>query len=421
MISLLSGVLVPVLLLAAGMYFAVRLLPLFARRNRLEGTREKGGLRALGVALAGTLGVGNIAGVAVAIALGGAGAVFWMWVSALLAMLLKYAEVVLAIRTRSYDAHGVAHGGAPYYILRAFGGRLGRALALFFSLLCLACSLTLGGVMQSAAASEAMTHAFSIPPLVTGIGLGVFALLVLSFGAVGVERACGVLVVLVCGLFTLLSTVALIMRHEAIPAAFGSILGGAFSLRSGGAGVLGFAMARAIRYGVARGIVSNEAGCGTAPIAHAATPCRSAVHQGIFGMVEVAVDTLLLCTLTALVILVSGVPAASGGGMRFAIEAYTSILGNMAQPILSISVLLFAFATVLCWAHYGVESLRYIRGDERGRRVLFVALLASCIWGAIAAPRVVWDVTDLVLSLMAILNIITLLALRRDVFEETRS
>ncbi len=420
MIAALSGVLVPVLLLLSGAYFAVRLLPLFARRKWRAEPHQRGGARALGVALAGTLGVGNIAGVAVAIALGGAGAVFWMWVSALFAMFLKYAEVVLAIRTRIYDEKDAPHGGAPYYITRAFKGRLGRVLAAVFALLCLACSLTLGGVMQSAAASEAMAHAFSLPSLVTGVGIGVLAVLVLSFGAAGVERACGVLVPLVCGLFTLLSVIALVLRREAIPAALARIFREAFSLRSSGAGVLGFAFAHAVRYGVARGIVSNEAGCGTAPIAHAASPARSGAHQGLFGMVEVAVDTLLLCTLTALVILVSGVPIVSGGGMRFAIEAYAAILGPMAMPAISLSVLLFAFATVLCWAHYGAESLRYLTGSARGSRALFAAFLGACVWGAVAAPHVVWDMTDLVLSLMAMLNIATLFALRRDVISETK-
>lgn len=420
MVALLSGVIVPLLLLLAGVYFAVRLLPLFRFRYTKVGGGTQGGLRALGVALAGTLGVGNIAGVAVAIALGGAGAIFWMWVSALLAMLLKYAEVVLALRTRVFDAEGKPHGGAPYYVRRAFGGRLGAVLATVFALLCLFCALTLGAVMQSAAASEAMASAFSIPPIVTGTLLGAAALVVLAFGIGGVERACALLVPLTCAFFMLLSVLALVLRYEAIPSALARIFREAFSLTSGGAGVLGFLTSGAIRYGVARGLVSNEAGCGTAPIAHATTPCTSPKHQGLLGMVEVFVDTILLCTLTALVILVSDVPVATGGGMRFAIDAYASILGPVAMPAISLSVLLFAFATVLCWSHYGAESLYTLTGRARTSRVYLVAIAISCVWGAVAAPHVVWDMTDLVLSLMAILNIVTLLTLHRDVVEETK-
>ncbi len=420
MVALLSGVLVPVLLLLAGGYFAVRLTPLLLCRRGAYEKGKGGGLRALGVALAGTLGVGNIAGVAVAIALGGAGAVFWMWVSAFLAMLLKYAEVVLALRTRIYDEKGMPHGGAPYYIRRAFKGKLGRVLAAVFALLCLGCALTLGSIMQSAAASEAMASAFSIPPILTGAVLGVAALIVLAFGAVGVEHACGVVVPLMCAFFTLLSIVALLLRRQAIPEAFARIFSEAFSLRSGGAGVFGFLTAGAIRYGVARGLVSNEAGCGTAPIAHASAPCTSPMRQGLLGMVEVLVDTILLCTLTALVILVSGAPIASGGGMRFALDAYAAILGPVAIPAIALSVLLFAFATVLCWSHYGAESLYALTGRKRVPRLYLVAIAASCVWGAVAAPQMVWDATDMVLALMTILNVITLFALRRDVLEETK-
>lgn len=420
MVALLSGVLVPVLLLLSGAYFALRLIPLLLRRHVHLAKGHGGGVRALGVALAGTLGVGNIAGVAIAIALGGAGAVFWMWISALLAMLLKYAEVVLALRTRTYDAEGTPHGGAPYYIRRAFGGALGRVLAAAFALLCLACALTLGALMQSAAASEAMASAFSLPPIVTGVALGAAALAVLAFGAEGVERACGVVVPLMCVFFTLLSVVAIFLRREAVPEALARIFREAFSLRSGGAGVLGFLTSGAIRYGVARGLVSNEAGCGTAPIAHAAAPGTSPVRQGLLGMVEVFVDTILLCTLTALVILVSGVPVTQGGGMRFAIEAYAAILGPVALPAISLSVLLFAFATVLCWSHYGAESLYALTGRTRTPCLYLVAIALACVWGAVAAPHAVWDATDLVLALMAILNIITLFMLRRDVLDETR-
>lgn len=413
LLEVISGLLVPLLLLLAGGYFFVLLVPRLKIRKGESG--ERGGARALGVALAGTLGVGNIAGVATAIALGGAGAIFWMWISAILAMFLKYAEVVLAVKTRIYDEKGMPHGGAPYYIRRIFPTRWGSGLAAFFAALCVVCSLTLGGVMQSAAAAESMQSAFGVPPLLTGCALGVGAFLILATGARGVERACTMIVPFMCVLFVLFSLVALVLRREAIPAALGSIFKNAFRFQSAGAGFLGFFTSRALRYGVARGLVSNEAGCGTAPIAHAATPCRSAERQGLFGMVEVAVDTLLLCTVTALVILVSGVSDCGGGGMDFAITAYTEILGAVAAPVLSVSVLLFAFATVLCWAHYGSESLFALTRKERMPRAYLVALFVAVAWGSVAAPGFVWDATDLVLGVMAIINITVLFFSRRDV------
>ena len=414
--ALLSGVILPLVLMGAGGYFFCLLLPCFWKGRGRRTARLRGSsLRSLCVALAGTLGVGNIAGVASAIALGGAGAVFWMWVSALFAMMLKYAEVVLAQRTRRLDAHGRAHGGAPYYIKVAFPGRLGGALAALFALLCVLCSLTLGGVLQSAAAAESMQGAFGIPPLGVGVVMGVLAALILLRGARVVERACSVLVPLVCLVFLALSFAAILRRADQLPQALACVLQSAFSFQSGAAGAFGFLQSRALRYGVARGLVSNEAGCGTAPIAHAAAEASSPAAQGMLGVVEVLVDTVVLCSVSALVLLTSGVTPQAGGGMSYALAAYGATLGKAAAPVLSLSVLIFAFATVLCWAHYGAESLYALTGKAGKPRLLSLLLCAACICGAVAAPSLVWDLTDAVLGVMALLNIAALLALRRHV------
>lgn len=418
--SLLSGVILPFFLLGTGAYFAVLLLPCLFRGGRdVRGRdRSRGSARAVAVALAGTLGVGNIAGVASAIALGGAGAIFRMWVSAVLAMFLKYAEVVLALRYRRYDESGRAHGGAPYYVRKAFGGGVGRVLGGTFAVLCLLCMFTLGGVVQSAAASEAMQSAFSVPPVITGAVLGTGACVVLWQGGKGVERACTVLVPLVCALFTLGSLSAILLRADAIPTAFAAIFKGAFSAESAVSGVLGFFTSRAVRYGVARGLVSNEAGCGTAPIAHAVAEVSRPAKQGAWGILEVFVDTILLCTMTALVILTSGVPVQQGGGMAYALAAYEAVLGKFASPLLAASVLIFAFATVLCWAHYGAECTYALR-KRKSDKLLPLLVLLSCLLGALFAPAAIWEVTDLVLALMTLLNLTALLLLRHEVKEET--
>ncbi len=415
--EVLSGVILPFFLLSMGAYFAALLVPRLIKRKK-RSAKGMGSAQALAVALAGTLGVGNIVGVASAIALGGAGAVFWMWLSALFAMFLKYAEVVLAVRHRRLDEAGRAHGGAPYYMKKAFPGRVGRVLGGIFALLCLACMFTLGGVVQSAAASEAMSVAFSVPPVLTGTLIGVGACVVLWRGSKGVERACTVLVPVVCALFAIGSLAAIVLRADALPAAFAAIFKGAFSAQSAAGGALGFFTSRAVRYGVARGIVSNEAGCGTAPIAHAAADVRYPHEQGVWGIIEVFVDTILLCTMSALVILTSDTPPVSGGGMAYALAAYGAVLGGAAAPLLAVSVLIFAFATVLCWAHYGKESLYALTGKENGKLLpLFVAF--ACLFGALAAPALVWDVTDLILALMTLLNLAALLCLRREVREES--
>ena len=420
--SVLSGVLLPLLLCGAGVYFLFAVGGKILRhpRRALGAIRGKSAARALAVALAGTLGVGNIAGVATAIVLGGAGAVFWMWVSACLAMLLKYAEIVLALRTRRYDASGRAHGGAMLYIKEGFGGRLGKGLAAAFAVLCLLCSFTLGGVIQSSAAAEAMSGVFHMPPLAVGIGIGGLAAVILARGSAKVENACIAIVPFVCVLFSVASAAVLVLRREAIPDALSAIFKGAFSWKSGGAGALGFLTARSLRYGVARGLVSNEAGCGTAPIAHAAAETKSPTAQGVWGMIEVFVDTVLLCTMTALAILVSGVPLVGEGGTMLAINAFGAVLGEIAAPTLSLSILIFAFATVLCWSHYGSECLLYLTGKARATKWMIPAVLVCSVVGAVAAPALLWELTDLIIALMAILNISTLLVSRRAVIEETR-
>lgn len=422
--QILSGVMLPLLLMAAGLWFAIRVGRHFLRhpkRLAVAGKGEGGGLRALSVALAGTLGVGNIAGVATAMVLGGAGAVLWMWISALLAMFLKYAEVVLAMRTRRADAAGRWHGGAMYYIKVAFGGTAGRWLAALFAVLCLGCSVMLGGVIQASAAAEAMSVAFSWPPLAVGLTLGVFSVAILWRGGGRVERACTALVPFVCALFAVASLAVLILRWRLIPTALAAIWRGAFSVQSGGAGVLGFFVSRTVRYGVTRGLVSNEAGCGTAPIAHAAAETKSPAAQGLWGILEVFVDTILLCSMTALVILVSGVPLEGEGGTALAICAFSAVLGELAVPTLSLSVLFFAFATVLCWTHYGGECLQYLTGKPQATKWMLPAVLLSCAVGAVAAPALVWELTDLLLALMAIINILALLRLQHMVVEETEN
>lgn len=418
------GAMLPLLLILAGTWLAAPVGGRLLRHPRrcaaaLGGRGRKSALRALSVALAGTLGVGNIAGVATAIVLGGAGAVFWMWVSAFLAMLLKYAEIVLAVRHRRADGAGRWHGGAFHYIKEAFGGRAGRCSAAVFACLCLGCALTLGGVIQSAAAAEAMAVTFRLPPLLVGGCMGLLAAAILALGSRRVEDTCAALVPLVCVLFTVASVAALILRREALPGAFAAIFRGAFSAQSGGAGVLGFLTSRAVRYGVARGLVSNEAGCGTAPIAHAAAQAKSPAAQGLWGVFEVFVDTVLLCTLTALVILTSGVPTVGEGGTALAIAAYAAVLGGVAAPILAISVLFFAFATVLCWAHYGGECLYYLTGRAESAKWMAAIIPLSCAIGAVAAPALLWELTDVILALMAILNILAILRLRHTVVEET--
>lgn len=272
------------------------------------------------VALAGTLGVGNIVGVASAITLGGAGAIFWMWVSALCAMALKYAEITLALRHRRRAADGTMLGGAMYYIRDCvaagpLGRRGGRVLGGFFALLCLANALTMGSVIQVRAVSSAFAAVAGVPTVVVGIAVAVLVLLALRRGVGGVAKLTERLIPLASAGYVLVSLLALFRLRGQLPAALASIFTSAFTPAGAAGGVTGFLLSRSIRYGTMRGLLSNEAGCGTAPAAHAESTAAHPAEQGIWGIVEVFVDTILLCTMTALVILAAGVDTAEPDGM----------------------------------------------------------------------------------------------------------
>lgn len=424
-VSLFSGVLMPAALLLCGGYFAVRLGryffgnpgKVFAGIARATGEGGTSPWRTLSVALAGTLGVGNITGVALAVALGGAGAVFWMWAAAFAAMFLKYAETLLALSTRE-EQGGRMHGGAMYYIRAAVHGRAGRVLAAVFAALCVLTSLTLGGVIQTSAAAGALSAAFSVPPVAVGAVFALLAALVLIRGLRGVERVSAALIPVLCLAYTVLSLAAIVRGRARLPAAFAEIFRGAFSLKSGLSGVGGFLASGALRYGVSRGLVSNEAGCGTSPIAHAASGVRDPAAEGLFGVLEVFVDTVLLCTLTALVLLTSGVAPTADG--TYVLRAYSASLGAFAAPMLAVFMALFAFATVLCWAHYGQESLRYLTDRHGVATAHLVAVSLSAFLGAVAAPALLWDLTDLVLALLTLLNLPALYLCRDTIFAGTR-
>ena len=306
------GIGVPCALVLVGLFFTLRVGLMCAAHpeKMLRGMLQRTGegtspFRALTLALAGTLGVGNLVGVASAIWYGGAGAVFWMWVSALVAMALKYAEVVLAVSHRRTDAAGNHRGGAMYYISDCFCklgcARLGKVLAAVFAALCVLDGLSMGCVIQTNAISGVFSGICGIPPILTGAVLCVATLIIMLGGSARIMKATDLLVPVMTGGFMILSIAVLILRAPLIPSALRSVFSAVFDLRSALGGVGGFAVARALRYGAMRGLVSNEAGCGTAPIAHACANTDHPAKQGFWGIFEVFADTLVLCSTTAYV------------------------------------------------------------------------------------------------------------------------
>lgn len=424
---------VPLCLAVAGVYFALRLrlFPLrhprrvwraVMRRRTGEGISP---MRALSMALAGTLGVGNLVGVSAAIAAGGAGAVFWMWVSATLAMLLKYAETVLAVRHRRlFD--GEVRGGAMYYMRDAFAGRrawVGKVLAAVFAALCFVDALSMGCVIQVNAMAASCP---GIPGVVMGAAVALVVFVAGLGGARTVSSWTERLVPAMTVGFAVISLVAIGQHAARIPALLGQICSAAFTPDTAGqsvaGGVGGFLLSRALRLGTMRGLLSNEAGCGTSPMAHATASTGDAAAQGCLGMVEVFVDTHVLCTMTALVVLLAWDQVSMLGEqpMLMTLRAYEALLGPIAGGFLRLAVLCFGLATLLCWSHYAVQSCSYLVGEQgrRGRTVRVVSLwvyAAFCVVGAVSAPASVWIVADIAIGTMTLLNVAVLCRMHREV------
>ncbi len=431
--QLLTGAAVPLLLLLCGGFFLIYLRgrPLLCPRQMLSALTARprsGGIspfRALTLALAGTLGVGNIVGVANALLIGGPGALLWMWVSALLAMILKYAEILLAVRHRRTSPDGSHYGGAIYYIRDLFASRrlatLGAAVSAVFALFMILNSLTMGCIIQVNAVSSAFAGVFDIPPLLSGLVLLVLALPVVFRGAKGSSALTEYLIPILSGGYLLLSLAVLILRREMLPSALSSVFSSALSPRGAAGGVLGFLTSSALRVGTMRGLLSNEAGCGTAPTAHACADTDDPARQGIFGILEVFIDTVLLCTATALVILVSfpdptGLPM---DAVMLAIRSYSAVLGGWSDCFFALSLLAFAYATVICQANYGSESLRALTPKKPAVTAFLLLFLACIPLGALLSPTVIWTLSDIAIATLTEINLAVLLLYRKEIRQGT--
>ncbi|MBQ8345714.1 MAG: alanine:cation symporter family protein, partial [Clostridia bacterium] len=312
------------------------------------------------------------------------------------------------------------------YIKDFFASRgrkqLGSALALLFALLCLANTFTMGSLLQVNAVAAALEGVFHIPPLTVGIVLAGFTWLVLKQGRTGVLKQVERLVPLMTLGYLLLSLAVLIRRWEALPEAFAAIFQNAFSGQAVTGGVLGIGLINALRYGCMRGLVSNEAGCGTAPTAHAVAVCSSPAEQGLFGLAEVFVDTIVLCTVTALVVIVGGgiSAAPTGDFMMVTVLSYASVLGDAAGIFMAVAVLLFGVATVLCWAHYGSECVYYLSPRLAGTKSFPALYALSVLGGAVISASFAWQMADLAITAMTFLNLLVICPMSGEVVQETK-
>ncbi|MBR0159806.1 MAG: sodium:alanine symporter family protein [Oscillospiraceae bacterium] len=383
--------------------------------------------QAVSTALAGTVGTGNIAGVTGAIFTGGAGAVFWMWVAAFFGMVTKYAEIVLAMKYRVKDENGVYHGGPMYYIENGIGKNW-KWLAIIFCLLGGLASFGIGNIAQSSEIAGALTDLFHIPPLVTGILIAIVVALVTLGGIKRIGAVTSLLVPFMSVFYILAGIVLIIMRIGQIPAAFAQIFAGAFSFKSVGGGLFGYTIMMAMRQGFARGVFSNEAGLGSAPIAHAASSTEEPCEQAIWGVFEVFIDTIVICSITAFAVILSGVLDASGGLGAFASKgaaaasAFNAILpGTLGGKIIELSLLFFALSTILSWAYYGENCWGYLTGNNKTVVLIYkVVFSLVCIVGAVGSGTLMWDIADTLNGLMAIPNLLALLMLSGVVAKLTK-
>jgi len=412
-----------VLLLGTGIFLTIRLkfLPLrhlfyaFSLLWKSRKSKENGDISpfsALMTAMAATVGTGNIAGVAAALFIGGPGAIFWMWITAIVGMATKYSEAVLAVNYREIDEDGRHVGGPMYYIKNGMGEKwkpLGFAFALFGTI----AAFGIGNMVQANAVAGAMESAFHINNQITGLVLMVLVGLVLFGGIKRIAKTATALVPIMALFYILFALYILVTHAEALPTALNTIVQSAFTGSAAAGGFAGASIILAIQFGVARGVFSNEAGLGTAPIAHAAAKTKDPVQQGHIAMLGTFIDTIILCTMTALVIMVTGVWQSGETGSPLTALAFSTGLGSdWGAVVVAIGLAIFAFTTLLGWSYYGERCAEYVAGTKviTGYRVLWVIAVFA---GAALSDyfNTVLILADVLNALMAIPNLIALLVL----------
>lgn len=417
-----------ILLVGTGLYLTLALKGIQFRKlgyslwlalvKRKEKTDEPGDIthfQALMTALSATVGTGNIAGVATAIAAGGPGALFWMWVTGLVGMATKYGEAVLAVKYRIKDEEGNMSGGPMYYISKGLGWKwLGTLFAIFAAL----AAFGIGNMVQSNSVADAVEATFNVPFHVTGIILMIFTALVVLGGIKSIGRVTGVVVPVMIVFYMVGALVIIAINIAAVPAALGLIIKYAFTPAAASGGFAGSAVMLAIRMGVSRGVFSNESGLGSAPIAAAAAQTKHPVAQALVSMTQTFIDTLVVCTMTGLVLIMTGTWNSGKTGAELTSFAFqTGFFGG--QYVVTIGLILFAYSTILGWCYYGEKSVEYLFGHTAVRpyRCLFVLMVGL---GAVAKLNFVWSLSDTFNGLMAIPNLIGLLALSPIIIRLTR-
>jgi alanine or glycine:cation symporter, AGCS family len=427
------GPMLLVLILGVGLFLMIglRLMPILQLgagfrllwRGRLTpaGEEKEGEIppfQALMTALAATIGTGNIAGVATAVFLGGPGALFWMWCTALVGMATKFSEAVLAVTYREVDEQGNHVGGPMYYIKNGLGANwawLGTLFAFFGA----AAAFGIGNTVQANSVADVVRTNFNIPVWGTGLVMMVLVGAVLIGGIKRIGQVAGSLVPLMAVTYLVSGLVVLAINVERIPEALGLIFTHAFSPTAAAGGFAGAAVWAALRFGVARGVFSNEAGLGSAPIAHAAAQTRSPVRQGLIAMLGTFIDTIVICSITGLVIITSGLWTSGASGASLTSAAFAAALPGAGNYIVAVALATFAFTTLIGWSFYGERCIEYLLGVKAIKPYRVLWILAIPV-GAMVNLNFIWLVADTLNAMMAIPNLIALALLSPVVFRLSR-
>lgn len=385
----------------------------FALKEVLGKLRQGGGgegsvrpFQAVATALASTVGVGNIAGVATAISIGGPGALFWLWVSGILGMCTKYAEIVVALHYREKDSDGTMRGGAMYILKNGLGMPW---LGTIFALLTALAAFGIGNMVQANSVSDVLLKSLAIPTWITGVVLVALTALVILGGIKRIGAFAEYLVPFMALLYLAGGLVVMIRFGSAIPEALSLVFTSAFSGAAATGGFAGSTVAMALRYGIARGLFSNEAGLGSAPMVHAAATTDHPVRQGLYGIFEVFVDTILICTTSGMVILLTGAWSSGATGAALSAEAFSiGLPGTWGDLVVTSGLVLFAFSTLIGWSYYGETGIVYLFGAKAAMPYR-LAWLVFIYLGSVGSLQLVWGIADTLNGLMAIPNLIAVL------------
>ncbi|MEQ6390473.1 sodium:alanine symporter family protein [Bacillaceae bacterium S4-13-58] len=416
-----------ILLVGTGLFLSIRLLFLqfralpyalklsFSKHQDKESEGDITHYQALTTALAATVGTGNIAGVATAVVAGGPGAVFWMWITALVGMATKYAEALLAVKYRVKNDKGEMSGGPMYYLERGINNKAGKVLGVMFAIFAAIAAFGIGNMVQSNTAAASLEETFSIHPFITGIVFAVLAALVILGGIKSIGKVTAFFVPIMAAFYVIGGLIVIVTNFNLVGDAVGLIFSDAFSGNAVAGGLLG----TAIRYGVARGVFSNEAGLGSAPIAAAAAKTDYPARQALVSMTQVFIDTIVICSITGITIVMANQWGDGLDGSTLTSASFAQFLGSAGNYIVTFGVLFFTFSTILGWAYYGEKSIDYLLGDQ-GVKIYRYFYIFFIFVGASISLDVVFGFADIMNGLMAFPNLIGLLALSGVVVAETK-